>query len=371
MKRIINFFARLVRVKKNYIVFFASHKVDGNPKSIYLYIKKHYSHLYRCIYLVDKNMDYEALDKRDVCFYRTLKGYYYQARAKYWILSDSTKTLINKKKNQIYIQTFHGHGPVKRGGLEIEKIRLENNASKLSHIKDWDYYISMCEEDEKHIINSTGYDKKVYRLGISSTDEIVNALGYSKSRVDKLKKKYGIPLNKKVILYAPTYREYLLGQANISLKIEKLKELTNYVVLVRLHPLLNSRIDKSIFDEGNFINVCDVGDIVDLYPVADILISDYSACIYEFALTKRKIILYPYDYKEYEKYPGYVIDYKKVMPGPICYDESKLYDIINNESDYFKDYSKRIGEFNKHYNYLNDGGATKRFVEYLNDEKFL
>ena len=228
----------------------------------------------------------------------------------------------------------------------------------------------MCEEEETHIKNSTGFDQKIFRLGIPSTDPIARSKKLSSDEIKNLKKKYNIPLDKKIVLYAPTYREDLLGKENIKLNIESLCELQDYVFLVRLHPLLNSKTDKNIFKNSNFINCENVPDIVDLYPITDILISDYSASIYEFALTDKKIILYPYDYEKYSTYPGIVIDYQKIMPGPICYTEKELYNTLKNLDTSFTGYEKKLKKFNKKFNYLNDGQATKRFVENLNCGNF-
>ena len=102
--KIINIIFGFVKVKDNCIVFFSSrNRVDGNPKAIYLYLKKHYPKKYKIKYLVYKSTDVSELDKKDVCYYKTLKCCYYIAKAKYWILSDSVKTVIKKKKNQLFI----------------------------------------------------------------------------------------------------------------------------------------------------------------------------------------------------------------------------------------------------------------------------
>lgn len=370
LMKILNFIFQFFKVKDNYIVFFSSrNRVDGNPREIYLYLKSNYNSQYVIKYLVNKKASTKDLDSNDICYYKSLKALYFISKAKYWIMSDSVNPIIEKKKNQVYIQTFHGHGPIKKGGFEIGKNR-KNGTKIMNHVKDWDFYVSMCEEDEIHMKNQTGYDKKMCRIGIPSTDSIVNSKKYSKRKIDDLKEKYGIDKEKIVVLYAPTYREKLLGKEKINLPIKTLTELENYVFLLRLHPLLNSKTNKDIFKNPNFINCEDVPDIVDLYPIADILISDYSASIYEFALTNKKIILYPYDYEEFSKYPGIVIDYKKVMPGPICYTEKELYDTLNNLKGAFRTYDKKLITFNKKFNYLNDGQATKRFVEKLINGEF-
>lgn len=310
-EKIVNSFFHIFKIKNDVIVFESGrNKIDGNPKAIYLYLKENYPNKYKLIYLTNKNININELDKNDVVFYKTLKSLYYLSVAKYLIRSESIGNIIKKRPEQVYIQTFHGHGPIKKGGFEIEENKKgqEYKNGLLNHCKEWDVYISMCELEEKHIIDSTGFNKKIIRLGIPSTD---------------------------------------------------------YVVLVRLHPLLNSKINKKLFDDSNFINVCEEEDIVNLYLITDILISDYSASIYEFALTGKKIVLYPYDYDEYKKYPGFCIDYKKTLPGPICYDENELYDTILNIEKIYPKYNEKWNKFNKKYNYMNDGEATKRFVQYL------
>ena len=375
MKNIIifflNLFFKIFKVEDNHIVFFSSrNRVDGNPREIYLYLKKNCNSKFNMKYMVYKGTEIDKLDSKDICYHRTLKSLYYISKAKYWIMSDSVNPVLKKKKSQIYIQTFHGHGPVKKMGLEIDEYRKEHTENKLKHIQDWDIYISMCEEEETQIKNSTGFDQKIFRLGIPSTDPIARSKKLSSDEIENLKKKYNIPLDKKIVLYAPTYREDLLGKENIKLNIESLCELQDYVFLVRLHPLLNSKTDKNIFKNSNFINCENVPDIVDLYPITDILISDYSASIYEFALTDKKIILYQYDYEKYSTYTGIVIDYQKIMPGPICYTEKELYNTLKNLDTSFNGYEKKLKKFNKKFNYLNDGQATKRFVENLNCGNF-
>lgn len=373
LKSILNFIFSFVKVNDDYIVFFSSrNRIDGNPKAIYKYLKKNYPRKYKIKYLVYKTTDVSQLDKNDVCYYRTLKGYYYIAKSKYWILSDSVETFIRKRKEQIYIQTFHGHGPIK-SMCKLSKNTNENIEcinGIIKHAVEWDIYITMCQKEEDIFVKQTGFNKKIFRLGIPSMDSIVESNKMTEKDIMLLKNKYNIPLDKKIILYAPTYRNELLDKSDIKIEIEDLKDLKDYIFLVRLHPLLNSKVEKTIFELPNFINCCDIPDIVDLYPVIDILISDYSASIYEFALTNKKIILYPYDYDKYDYSPGFSINYKEEMPGPICYNQKELRNVLENQEKYFKDYNKKISEFNKKYNYMNDGNATKRFVEHLVNKKF-
>ena len=124
MKNIIifflNLFFKIFKVEDNHIVFFSSrNRVDGNPREIYLYLKKNCNSKFNMKYMVYKGTEIDKLDSKDICYHRTLKSLYYISKAKYWIMSDSVNPVLKKKKSQIYIQTFHGHGPVKK--IDIEK----------------------------------------------------------------------------------------------------------------------------------------------------------------------------------------------------------------------------------------------------------
>ena len=99
---ILNIIFKMFRVENNYIVFFSSrNRVDGNPREIYLYLKKNYNTKFKIKYLINKNTIIDDLDIADICYYKSLKSLYYISKAKYWILSDSVNPIINKKKKQI------------------------------------------------------------------------------------------------------------------------------------------------------------------------------------------------------------------------------------------------------------------------------
>lgn len=121
-EKIVNSFFHIFKIRNDVIVFESGrNKIDGNPKAIYLYLKENYPNKYKLIYLTNKNININELDKNDVVFYKTLKSLYYLSVAKYLIRSESIGNIIKKRPEQVYIQTFHGHGPIKKGGFEIEE----------------------------------------------------------------------------------------------------------------------------------------------------------------------------------------------------------------------------------------------------------
>lgn len=177
--------------------------------------------------------------------------------------------------------------------------------------------------------------------------------------------------NKKIILYAPTFRDFELDYDCITLPINKLKKLKNYIILIRLHPLVRKCIDENIFNNSNFVNVCDYPDASDLLSIADILITDYSSIFFQFGVLDKPIIFYPYDYDKYiSERGGFYLNYKKDLPGILVYDEDNLYNTILNIDIIFKKYRRKLDKFNKKYNEYSDGFACKRFVDKLNSGYF-
>lgn len=339
-------------------------RVDDNPLAVYRYIKSNCKNEFKTKFLVKKGTDISSLEKKDVCYYRTLTGMYHLATSKYWIRSQSMGGILEKRKNQIYIQMWHGAGAIKKMGNDIT-----GNKTILDHAKSWDYLIATDELNKKVMCSSTGFDEyKTIVLGSSTTDFLVN---YTESDVNRIKEKIEIEkTKKKVILYAPTFRDDELGK-EVNLNIISLGKLKNYIFLVRLHPLMNSMI-KDLNLPNNFINVCDYPDIHDLLIISDALITDYSGVYFSYSVLKRPIIFYPYDYEKYLKDRGFYYDYKTFVPGPIVYNESQLYKLLSDSNNVFNEnVVKRITDFSLKYNKLDDGKVCERFVKLLKEGYFI
>ncbi len=364
IKRFINKFFHIFKINDKKIVFQGNpNMLDGNPKAIYDYMKKNNPD-YRLVCIVNKSVDVSNLPKSDYAFYRTFKEYFHLATAKYWIRSQSIGGLIEKRKGQVYIQTWHGHGALKKMSYDLENLKDLDKTVELEHVRDWDYYISTDKLDGEVIVSSTKYSGKIVELGAPSLDILVNECNNEKLK-ESIKNKIGISKdnNKKIVLYAPTFRDLNLKSDLVSVPIQMLKKLKDYVVLVRLHPLIENKIDKSLFSD-NFINVCSYPDVTDLLLISDLLISDYSNVIYEYSLLNRPIILYAYDLESYEKERGFYIDYNS-LPGIIVKDEKSLYETLRQEKYLDEKYKTKLNKFNDKYNKNNDGTVTKRIVDLI------
>ena len=372
IKNIISFFLNklfaIFQIVPNKIVFESGRDlIDGNAKAIYNYIKKNDINNYRTIWLVTKSTDVSDIDTNDYAYYKTLKGLYHLSTAKYLLKNQSIGEIITKKKGQIYIQLFHGNGVMKKQGYDVNEA-IERPV--VSHAKEWDYYIANDENDEKTIRSATGYNGKIEILGMAAVDTVINNCKDEQKKQNVLKH-LNINNSKKNILYAPTFRDYDLDKNIINIPIKELSKLKDYNIIIRLHPLVRTKVDKSLFNLDNFINGCNYPDVSDILAITDILITDYSSVFYEYMPKNSPIIFYPYDYDKYVALRGgFYVDYKKELPGPICYTEKELLNVIKKIDEIYPQYIEKRRKFNKKYNNLSDGKASERLVNNLINNKF-
>lgn len=161
--------------------------------------------------------------------------------------------------------------------------------------------------------------------GLPRNDELYRV---TEDERTQLKQKLGLPLDKKVIMYAPTWRDSVDNGKSCSLcpplnVVKWEKELgKEYVILFRMHAYTNKlmglEFNEVIRDYSSY------PAINELFKVADLLISDYSAAIFDYAILERPIISFAYDYEEYRDLRGLYIDMEKDMPNGICRTEDDV-----------------------------------------------
>ena len=205
----------------------------------------------------------------------------------------------------------------------------------------------------------TGYPRNDL-LSASNRDEI--ALN--------LKKKLGIPLDKKTILYAPTWRDdeyYGNGRYKFKLKLDLdllKKELGDqYVVLLRTHHYIADNLDVTGLEDFAF-NLSKYDDITEIYLISDICITDYSSVFFDYANLKRPLLFYTYDLDKYrDVLRGFYIDMETELPGPLVFSSEEVVDKIKNIDQLNADYQEKYQQFYQRFCSWEDGNASKRVVE--------
>ena len=296
------------------------------------------------------------------------------AQAKYWITNYRVPDHVWPKREQVYVQCWHGT-PLKRLGYDLET--SENAIDSIADIrskydmdaKKFTYILSPSQfASEKFIsacnLKKTGMEDKVMEVGYPRNDLLLN---YHADDIRKIKEYIGIPEDKKVILYAPTWRDnqHEAGVGftyDLNVDFERLRrELGDeYVILFRVHYLVANHFSFDDF-EGFIYNVSNYDDINHLYLIADLLITDYSSVFFDYGILKKPMLFYMYDLDDYkDSTRGFYFGIDK-LPGRIITEEEDLPDAIRDSIENFV-YDEKYREFNETFSHMEDGQASARFV---------
>ncbi len=370
------------KVNNQKVIFesFMGRKYVDSPKAIYEYMikDKRYKN-FEYVWAFKNPNDYKFLEKNKntkVIKYNSKDYYKTYATSKYWITNSRVPDVILKKKNQVYTQCWHGT-PLKKLGFDIT-VKGGNALNSLKDIrykyqvdsKKYTYMVSpskFCTEKFISAFNlkAVGKEDIIIEKGYPRNDYLIN---YQEKELKQIKETLKLPLDKKIILYAPTWRDnqHQSGvgytyKTEVDFDFLKEKLSKDYIILFRAHYFVANSFDFQKY-EGFVYNVSEYNDINDLYVISDMLITDYSSVFFDYAILKRPMIFYMYDLDSYKNtLRDFYFDIKE-LPGPIVEKEKDLVEEIVSLSKKFK-YDQKYLDFNNKYNYLDDGQASKRVIE--------
>jgi CDP-glycerol glycerophosphotransferase len=376
-KKVFHLLGRLPADKK-VVVFesFLGKQFSDNPRAIYEYLQHQYRDSYKLYWSVDKRFLHNFQDKNLNCIRRfSIKWLWIMPRARYWVTNSRMPLWIPKPKHTTYLQTWHGT-PLKRLAADMDEVYMPGTTAEnykknfIKEAKNWDYLISPNAYSTEIFRRAFQFDKEVLETGYPRNDFICNH--NNRETIERLRSEYGIPLDKKVILYAPTWRDnqfYGKGQYRFDLHLdldlmkEKLSE--DYVVLFRLHYLVAENLDLTSY-KGFAYDFSNLEDIRELYVLSDLLITDYSSVFFDFGNVKRPMIFYVYDIEEYrDNLRGFYFDFEKEAPGPLVKTTDEVIQAIKEiEKEGFQ-LSRRFEQFYDQFCYLESGVSTRKVVEKL------
>ncbi|MCC3648541.1 CDP-glycerol glycerophosphotransferase family protein [Cytobacillus oceanisediminis] len=357
------------------IVFesFLGKQYSCNPRAIYEYLKKHNPD-YKMFWSVDPQYA-SAFRGKDVAVINrfSIKWLFIMARAKYWVFNSRMPAWIPKPAHTTYLQTWHGT-PLKKLAADMDEVHMPGTTTEdykrnfLRESSRWDYLISPNEYSTEIFRRAFDFKEEMIESGYPRNDFLFNC--NNEQTINELKKKLGIPLEKKVILYAPTWRDnefYQVGKYKFNLKLdldlmqEKLGE--DYIILLRMHYLIAENMDLSSY-EGFAYNVSQHEDIRELYLISDILITDYSSVFFDFANLRRPMIFFVYDIDQYrDQLRGFYFDFESSAPGPLIKTTDQcIREILNLENNGFS-LPENFEEFFRKFCYLEAGESSKRVVD--------
>lgn len=348
-------------IKYNKIVFYPENgRYYCNLKYISEYIDK-YDESITQVWILNKNV-YDMCGTNNIIVVnrKSIQSFYHLATSKIVIFNGILYPYFCKRNKQIYIETWHGGGAYKK--IDAVYKNLKNYFERKRRMRIFhniDYVISSCEKfSEVFCADTDTHNAKYLAYGMPRNDIFFNRKRMEQAR-DKVYKFYRISRNEKIVLYAPTFRDH--GFQNILDSVALLKSLQDrfknkFVLMLRCHP----HITNSIFtenDTGNIINASDYADMQELLCASDILITDYSSCMWDFSLTYRPCFIFAPDLEVYKSERDFHTPVNE-WPFPFANTNEKLSENILTFNE--QAYVDKVQEHHNKLKSFEDGHATER-----------
>ncbi len=328
---IMSFFINLLRLfvkTDDRLVLFVSYggrHFNDSPKCIYDAMKGDARFKeFKLVWAFRNINDYPEVDKKIKI--DTLKYYVTALRARVWITNVHMERGLNfKGKKTYYLHTTHTVLPKLMG-----KHAVEAGCENFAPLCSCKFDCSCAQSEYERNIQSDMFEipiDKVKLTGYPKNDLLTN---YTKEKVNLIREELGIPINKNIILYAPTYRDEKNNKQLCPINFDVWQEILgdSYVVLFRAHPIVISQ--TKIDPNSSFVkDVSSYPYNTDLMAISDILISDYSGIFFEFGVQDKPMFCYAYDYDEYTKGRGLYFDIRDKIPGGHM-TESELIKYVKN-----------------------------------------
>lgn len=366
----------LTGVDKKSIVFESNlgRNYSGNPRSIYEeMVRRGLDKKYRCYFILEDTGIWIPGAARKV---KRISLAYFKvfAKAGFWVSDTRMPRYLVKRKGMFYIQTWHGT-PLKRLALDMFDVRMEGEDSLeayrkefITNVKTWDYLISQNSYSTGIFRRAFAFDKEILEIGYPRNDILINR--NNPQAIHEIKERLGLPADRKIILYAPTWRDnehsgHQRYKLNVPVDFTYMENQLSpeYFLIVKAHYLVGEQL--KLDDYQDFIRQFGPeSDIAELYLAADILVTDYSSVMFDYSLLRRPMIFYTYDLDNYKNnLRGFYFDLTEEAPGPLVTTTRQLVEKIKDPQPE-KYRSKREAFFAK-YNHADDGRASEKVVDLI------
>lgn len=291
------------------------------------------------------------------------------ARSRYVVTNVGIGDWFERREGQRVVQTWHGT-PLKKIGADLLGTPKANRAyiASLPHrSRQWDFLVSPNAFTTPIMRDAFCCETEILESGYPRND-IFHARDRVKTAA-RVRETLGIPEGKKVVLYAPTWRDdqrYGGTRFKLDLHVDLTaaqRELgEDHVFLFRKHPKVLDSIPGA--GQGFVHDVSAYPDIAELYLIADVLITDYSSAFFDFAHSGKPMLFFTYDLEHYrDTLRGFYFDFQARAPGPLIKTSEELVRAIGNLDEVRAEYREQYAEFVRDFCEPADGLATRRVVE--------
>jgi CDP-glycerol glycerophosphotransferase len=300
---------------------------------------------------------------------------YYETlhRARWLVNNNNFPHYFRKRADQRYLQTWHGT-PLKRIGRDVpsRSLSLSYRALMEREVRDWDTLLAQNPFAASTLPSAFGYEGEVLELGYPRNDGLARTP--DPNRVAEIRSMLGVEADRRLLLYAPTWRDnrrtenrrYALVN-HLELDQARVALADGWTILVRGH---SNTPGMSVWDDHpGVLDVSDFPDIGDLMLVSDVLVTDYSSVMFDFAVTSRPMLFLVPDLEEYAgRTRGFYLDFAEIAPGPLLRSTAEVVEHVRGlGSTAAAGPDQRYASFRETFAPRDDGRAAERVVRALWD----
>ncbi|MEV5411678.1 CDP-glycerol glycerophosphotransferase family protein [Thermopolyspora sp. NPDC052614] len=339
------------------------------------------------------------------------------ARSRYIVTNSALPTWFRAREDQVVVQTWNGT-PLKRIGNDQAHMARDPKPPvwhrQAAEVRNWDLLVAQSPWAGAILRRAFAYDGEMLESGLPRNDLI--AVGDRDDLAAAIRRRLGVPEGKKLVLYAPTSRDNDRKNSSVRFDLVEMRKALGYdhVLLVRGHPLqaypsapglaapdsaaaramaaeslpvapapattgkptpkllarraavAKAKAKSSGSGHGAFaLDVTTYPDIAELLLVADVLITDYSAVMFDFVVTGKPVILFAPDLQRYDANRGLYLDLATEAPGPLLFEQSDVVDALRSLDTVTAEYADRYAAFVRLHAPHDDGKATLRLVDHV------
>ena len=256
-----------------------------------------------------------------------LRAGYHLATARLFVVDDYFFPIyvIRPRRGTARVQTWHAAGAFKKIGYSVLDKSFGADEALVNRVgihSNYDLCLMPSDAATVHYMEAFRQPRERFSsaLGLPRTDLFFDHARRAGAET-AIRQRYDLPPHRRVLLYAPTFRGDTMHAARYddSLDLAALHRVIGdeWIVLLRLHPFVRQAASIGAAPDGFVRDVSDWPDMNELMFVADLLVTDYSSAIFEFALLSRPMAFLAPDADAYERERGFYLDFRRDMPGPI------------------------------------------------------
>jgi CDP-glycerol glycerophosphotransferase len=284
-------------------------------------------------------------------------------RARYLVSNGTVLGFHLKRRGTTFVQTWHGT-PLKKIGFHTR--RSGSRSARLAektlerNIPNWDLLVSPNSFSTPILREAFRYSGHTVEAGYPRNDLLLAP--EAAAIRDRVRESLGIVPGRQVVLYAPTFRDEqpFAREADAQQLARDLR--ATHDVLLRLHKIDAGR--RSLGGEALFSDVSDYPDNRELYLAADVLVTDYSSVMFDFAVTRKPMLFFTPDLAQYrDDLRGFYFDFEAEAPGPLLSSADELVRALEDLDGALEGYEAKYASFVERFCHLDDGYASARVVD--------